>query len=158
MAPPKQLPSEKKIMVFDDDDSILHLLKFSLETEGFQVKTGRDGNNIQKKAADYKPDLIVSDLMMPGGGGYEVLRLLQGDDITRKVPVIMVTGFSMDPSTKAMIQQEPNLAGFFEKPIRTERLVKKIHEILNTKSQQEQIEERQKQMPGFDDPMGKTFF
>jgi CheY-like chemotaxis protein len=158
MPPAKQLPSEKKIMVFDDDDAILQMMKVALETEGFQVRTGRDGNNILKKAVEYRPDLIVSDLMMPGGGGYEVVRLLQSDDITRKVPVLMITGYAMDSSTKAMIQQEPNMAGFFEKPVRPERLMKKIHEILNTKSLQEQMEERNKKMPGFDDPLDRTLF
>jgi len=158
MSPDKALPSTKKIMVFDDDDAILQLLKYSFESEGFQVRTGRDGSNILKKAVEYRPDLIVSDLMMPGGGGYEVLRLLQSDDLTRKIPVIMVTGFSMDSSTKTMIQQEPNLAGFFEKPLRQERLIQKTHQLLNTKSMQEQIQERQNQVPESDDPMGRNFF
>jgi two-component system alkaline phosphatase synthesis response regulator PhoP len=158
MPPAKGLPSEKKIMVFDDDDAILQMLKFSLEAEGFQVRTGRDGSNILKKAVDYRPDLIISDLMMPGGGGYEVIRLLQSDEITRKTPIVMVTGFSMDPSTKKMIQQEPNLAGFFEKPLRAERLLKKVHEILNTKSLQEQVNEQQSKNPDLDDPMSQRFF
>src|SRR5262245_7509536 len=108
-------------MVLDDDDSILQMIRMTLETEGFQVRTGRDAVDVLKKAVEYRPDLIICDLMMPGGGGYELIRSLQSDDLTRKTPILMVTGYSMDASTKAMIQQEPNLAGYFEKPIRGER-------------------------------------
>lgn len=159
MAPAgKALPTEKKIMVFDDDDSILQMLKSTFEAEGFQVRTGRDSHNILKKAIDYRPDLIVCDLMMPGGGGYELLRVLQSDDITRKTPIIMMTGYSMDASTKAMIQQESNLVGFFEKPVRGERLLEKIHKTLNTKSIMEQMQERNSRTPELDDPNMRNFF
>lgn len=128
-----------KIMLVDDDDSILQMIRASLEGEGFQVRTGRDARNFLKKAVDYKPDLIVTDLMMPGGGGYELLRSLQSDDITRKIPVLLMTGYSMDNSTKTMMQQEPNLAGYFEKPLRPEKLIRKVHEVLNTMSLEEEM-------------------
>jgi CheY-like chemotaxis protein len=135
----KNKASDMKIMLVDDDDSILQMIRASLEGEGFQVRTGRDARNFLKKAVDYKPDLIVTDLMMPGGGGYELLRSLQSDDITRKIPVLLMTGYSMDNSTKTMMQQEPNLAGYFEKPLRPEKLIRKVHEVLNTMSLEEEM-------------------
>lgn len=133
----KNNPSDKKIYVVDDDELVLSLLKVALEAEGFQVRTGRDGRNMLKKAQEFKPDLIVSDLMMPGGGGYEVLRSLQSDSETSHTPVLIITGSNMASSTKGMLQQESNLAGYLEKPIRPETLLRHVHKILNTISASE---------------------
>ena len=127
-------PSDKKVLIIDDEESILQLLKSAFEVEGFQVKIGRDGRNIQKVSLEFQPDLIVSDLMMPGVGGYDVLRSLQGDPLTAKIPVIMMTGSQMNDSTKSVMQQEPNLVAYLEKPFRPETIIKKAHKVLNTMS------------------------
>lgn len=141
-------PAQKKVLVVDDDEHICAIFRTALESEGFTVQTGRDGRNILKKAIDFKPDLILTDLMMPGGGGYEVLRSLQSEETTRKTPVIMITGAAMDMSTQAMIKQEPNLAGYLEKPISPERLVKQVHLALNTMSMSEKAaQERNQAVP-----------
>lgn len=150
--PKKALPSTKKVFLIDDDDTIIQLFRTSLELEGFQVRTFKDGRNILKKAKDFKPDLIIMDLMMPGGGGYEAIRELQSDDDFRRVPVIIMTGSNMDYSTKSMIQTENNVVSYFEKPFRYERLAKEIHARLNTMSFQEQQAQEKKTMPtGFDE-------
>lgn len=129
---PKTVASEKRIIIIDDDESIVHLMKATLESEGFQVRTGRDGRDIVKKALEFRADLIVSDLMMPGAGGYDVIRLLQSDGVTRKIPVVLMTGFHADASTKNMMKQESNLAAYLEKPLRPEKLAAEVHRILNT--------------------------
>ena len=136
--PPKQLPSEKRILVVDDDDAVLQLFRTAIEVEGFQVRTARDGRNLAAKAVEFQPHLIVTDLMMPGGSGYEVLRQLQADETTRATPVIIVTGHVLDDSTKTLLKQESNLAAYLEKPVRPERLLRRIHEILHTLSGEEQ--------------------
>lgn len=143
----KAHPSEKKILVIDDDEAILALVKSAFDLEGFSVRTGRDGRNIQKVAGEFKPDLIVSDLMMPGLGGYDVLRSLQSDPLTSKIPVFIITGSNMNDSTKSMMQQESNMAGYFEKPFRPETLVQKAHKLLNTMSLADQRAASQKQAP-----------
>jgi CheY-like chemotaxis protein len=86
--------------------------------------------------------------MMPGGGGYEIIRNLQMDAATRPVPVIIMTGSHLDSSTKSMMQQEPNLAGYFEKPVRPEVVVKKIHQLLNTLNRDEQRKLMNPDVPG----------
>jgi len=137
--------------VVDDDAEILAMLEMTLGAEGFIVKTGRDGRNILQKALEFQPDLIMADLMMPGGGGYEVLRSLQGDDLTRKTPVLIITGYEMNSSTKDMMKLEPNMAGYMEKPLRPYSLTSRIHEILNTKTpQEEQMEQNQQGPPAQD--------
>jgi len=139
----KSDPAEKKVLVIDDDEGITQVIRVTLDLEGFQVRVARDGRAILKRALDFMPDLIITDLMMPGGGGYELIRSLQTDNSTRKIPILMITGHHMDDSTKTMIEQEPNIVGFFEKPFRPERLVQKIHHVLNTTSRQERQEKDQ---------------
>jgi DNA-binding response OmpR family regulator len=143
----RALPSEKRILVVDDDDSIVTLFKTAFELEGFQVKTGRDSRNIVARSLEFKPDLIVSDLMMPAGGGYELIRSLQGDELTRSIPVMLVTGVHLDASTKDMLKMESNLALYLEKPVRPDVLVAKAHGILKTMSMDEQRKEANKDFP-----------
>jgi len=145
--PRKADPNTKKILVIEDDENVRSMIKSTLEIEGFQVKTARDGRGILNIAVSFEPDLVISDVMMPGGGGYEVLRSLQSDDITRRVPVIIISGYSFDSSTKEMLLQEPNVKEFVEKPIRPPLLMVQIHKILNTLTQEEKIMERHKKDP-----------
>ena len=141
---PKASPSTKRILVIDDDDSVREMLKVTLETEGFKVTTGRDGRNILQLTQRFEPDLIVTDMMMPGGGGYEVLRALQGDMSSRLTPVIVITGREWDQSTTDMLKQEPNVIAFLNKPIRPHSFLEKVHGVLNTKSRVEKMMEEQK--------------
>lgn len=139
-------------MLVDDDESILQMLRATIEMEGFQVRIARDGRNLVEKAIEYTPHLIVTDLMMPGGGGYEVLRALQGGETTRKTPVIMITGHVLDDSTKSLMRQEPNLVCLLEKPIRPERILREIHRVLNTMTSEEQRQKlRDIEFKGFGD-------
>ncbi len=150
--PAKAHPSTKKVLIMDDDDSILALLRSAFEMEGFQVKVGKDGRNIAKVAAEFLPDIIISDLMMPGVGGYDVLRTLQSDPITSKVPVFMITGSHMNDSTKAMLKQESNMAGYIEKPFRPETILIKVHKMLNTMTMADQRAQNSQDTPqGFNE-------
>ena len=145
-------PQEKRILVIDDDDHLLKMLQITLEMEGFQVKTERDGRRILELALEYMPNLIVSDLMMPGGGGYEVLHTLQTDPVTRKIPIIIMTGYNKDKSTADILKQEPNVIDFLTKPLDMQTFRQLIHVTLHTKSKDEQIMEQQKRFgePDFD--------
>ena len=138
-------PRFRRILVVDDDEQIRDMLKLTLETEGFQVQTARDGRDILKRTSVFEPHLIISDVMMPGGGGYDVLRNLQSDAMTRETPVIIITGYAFDNSTKDMLNQEPNVKAFIDKPIRPPLLLSQIHGILNTKSKEEKLIDEQKQ-------------
>jgi len=149
-SPPQKIdPVFRRIWVIEDDEHIRDMLSATLRGEGFQVDSFRDGRNIEGKIQESPPDLVVCDVMMPGGGGYEVIRILQGDELTRKVPVIMISGYTFDPSTREMLRQESNVKEYFDKPIRPAALLQKIHQLLNTLSREEKIiEEKKKGIAG----------
>lgn len=85
------MAKHKTILVVDDEEDILELVKFNLAREGFHIESTVTGEKALKKAASLLPDLIILDLMLPGIDGLEVTRRLKGDDRTRAVPVIMLT-------------------------------------------------------------------
>jgi CheY-like chemotaxis protein len=124
-------PSEKLILVVDDDETVRSFLEMSAQLQGFQVITATDGNDAGKKLAERSPDLIITDLMMPGQGGYEFLRSLQGSGIGR-VPVFVVTGSALDDSTIKMIRNEANVVEFVQKPVKMTKFIAALHTTLKT--------------------------
>ncbi|MFN9957614.1 MAG: response regulator, partial [bacterium] len=64
----------KKILVVDDEEDIIDLIRYNLEKEGYSVATASDGDSALQVAGEFKPDLIILDIMMPGPDGFEVCR------------------------------------------------------------------------------------
>jgi two-component system, OmpR family, alkaline phosphatase synthesis response regulator PhoP len=80
-----------KILVAEDEKQIADMIAFKLTNSGHEVIRAQDGEQALKLAKRDTPDLIMLDAMMPGLGGFEVLRQLKADPALRSVPVIMVT-------------------------------------------------------------------
>jgi len=76
------------IMVVDDEQAILRLLSRTLEPEGYGVVTAADGGSALHLLQEYRPDLVILDIMMPGLNGFEVLDLIRQRS---NIPVIMLT-------------------------------------------------------------------
>jgi two-component system, OmpR family, alkaline phosphatase synthesis response regulator PhoP len=83
--------AKEKILVVDDEEDILELLKYNLEREGYQVYVADKGETALKTAKAEIPDLIVLDLMLPGIDGLEVTRTLKSWDKTKNIPIIMLS-------------------------------------------------------------------
>jgi two-component system phosphate regulon response regulator PhoB len=81
----------ERILVVDDEEDILELVRYNLAGEGFAVVCAETGEQALKIAGDDTPDLIVLDLMLPGINGTEVAKILKSQDQTRRVPIIMLT-------------------------------------------------------------------
>jgi two-component system OmpR family response regulator len=80
---------EARLLVVDDEPTIVELLSASLRFAGFEVETAGDGRTALRRAREVEPDLIVLDVMMPGLDGFEVVRRLRGEG--RRVPVLFLT-------------------------------------------------------------------
>lgn len=79
------------ILVVDDDMDILELLKMSLESDGFKVRTASDGYSVLQSARMDPPDLILLDVMMPQKDGFQVIQELKEEEETQAIPVILLT-------------------------------------------------------------------
>ncbi len=83
--------SKKKILIFDDDTTILEVITIIFEENGFQVEISETSHDILERVADYRPDVILMDNWIPKIGGVEATRLLKSHEEFRKIPVIYVT-------------------------------------------------------------------
>lgn len=85
-----------KVLVVDDEEHIVELVKFNLETEGFDVEVAYDGLDGFVKARETKPDLIFLDWMLPGISGIDILKKIRSDKELSNTPVIMLTAKNME--------------------------------------------------------------
>jgi two-component system phosphate regulon response regulator PhoB len=83
--------SDDRILVVEDEEDILELVRYNLTREGHEVLTAMTGEEGLERARTEKPALILLDLMLPGLDGREVCRRLKQDPDTRHIPVVMVT-------------------------------------------------------------------
>jgi len=81
-------------LIADDDADILMLISLTLERDGYEVVTAKNGLAALQSASDRVPHLVVLDLMMPGIDGCEVTRRLRAHEATRDVPIMIVTAFA----------------------------------------------------------------
>jgi len=125
-------PAEKLVLLVDDDESLLDLLEHVVQKEGFRTDRATDGPEALRKAYALGPDLIILDFMLPGVGGYEVIRDLQATG-AGGIPVIVITGRHIDRKTIDMVRLESNVKEFMEKPLRPAVLSSIIHSILKTR-------------------------
>jgi len=81
----------KKILVIEDDPSTLRFVEYTLQQEGLQVFTARNGLDGLKSAQTQQPDLIILDIMLPGLDGYEICHRLRQKAETASIPVLMLS-------------------------------------------------------------------
>lgn len=83
--------SKEQILVVDDEEDILELVRYNLAAEGFKVICAETGEHALEIARSAEPDLIILDLMLPGINGLEAARILKADEKTSNIPIIMLT-------------------------------------------------------------------
>lgn len=83
--------AKEKILVVDDEEDILELLRFNLSREGYQISCAASGEDALSLVRSEIPDLIVLDLMLPGMDGLEVTRSLKNNLSTKNIPIVMLT-------------------------------------------------------------------
>ncbi len=95
---------QKKILLVEDDDSLASVYVTRLEAEGFVIKRVPNGEDALAAAIDFKPDLVLLDVMMPKVSGFDVLDILRNTPETANVQVIMLTALSQE-SDKARAEE-----------------------------------------------------
>ena len=124
----------KKILIVDDEEDVRRYLETFFKDNGFLAITAVDGKEGVQKAADEKPDLITLDVSMPEESGVRALRDIQNNEVTKDIPVIIITGVSLD--FKRFIETRKQVhppEGYFEKPVDRDELLKKIKQLLGMK-------------------------
>ena len=114
----------RRVLVIEDNPANLELVRYLLQAAGHEVLLARDGNEGIRLARASLPDLILSDLQLPGADGYLVLRTLRLDSATAAIPVVAVTAFSMARDRELVLSAGFN--GYISKPIDPEQFVTSI--------------------------------
>lgn len=114
-----------RVLIADDEPDILEILKYNLEKEGYQVSTARDGNEALDKARQYKPHLIVLDMMMPKKSGMEVLELLRLQPAFRDTLIMFLT--ALNDETTQLKGFSTGADDYVSKPVSTSVFVSKVN-------------------------------
>ncbi|MEK7246886.1 MAG: response regulator transcription factor [Chloroflexota bacterium] len=115
----------KKILIVDDEPTLVATLKYSLERENYQVMTASDGEAALSLARAGAPDLIVLDLMLPGLGGLEVARILRKET---RVPILMLTAKGTE--TDKVLGLEIGADDYVTKPFGMQELLARVRALL----------------------------
>jgi two-component system alkaline phosphatase synthesis response regulator PhoP len=116
----------KKILVVDDEQSIVTLLQYNLEQSGYTVITALDGEQGLAAAVDIRPDLVVLDLMLPKMDGLEVCKQLRQQKIN--IPILMLT--AKDDEFDKVLGLELGADDYLTKPFSPREVVARIKAIL----------------------------
>jgi DNA-binding response OmpR family regulator len=119
---------EAKILVIDDEKSLLDLLRMSLELEGYDVITAENGEEGVKKFKEHQPDLVICDIIMPKMDGYETLARIKTSQ-KKWTPFIMLSAIrEFEKISKAY---DGNADFYLIKPVDPVILLKNIKTLLN---------------------------
>jgi two-component system, OmpR family, alkaline phosphatase synthesis response regulator PhoP len=118
----------QKVLLVDDEQDIVDLLKYNLEREGYQVYTALNGRDAIKSAKAHKPDLIVLDIMMPGMDGVEVCMQLRQMPEMQHTMITFLTARGEDYSQIAGF--EAGADDYITKPVRPKVFVSKVKAML----------------------------
>ena len=129
-----------KILVVDDEPSIVRLVTTTLEARGYEVVTAHDGMEAITEAKQYKPDLILLDIMMPHMDGREARKRLLADPVTKDIPVIHLSAVGdFEQQLKAVAG---GVTDYITKPFTPSDLAQRVADMLDPKKREEMLAER----------------
>lgn len=126
-----------RILVVDDQRANVEMMAGVLRARGYEVLTALDGESALERVRAARPDIVVSDILMPGMDGYEMCRRLRADAATALLPVVLVT--SLDPQKERIKGLEVGADDFLSKPVNWEDLFARVRSLLRVKSLQDEL-------------------
>ena len=126
--------ADEKILVVDDEEHILELIKFNLEKNGYKVICANNGIDAIKSAKEQLPQLMLLDLMLPGMDGLDVCKEIRKDSSMSNMPIIMIT--AKGEEIDKIIGLELGADDYITKPFSVRELLARIKAILRRSTMQ----------------------
>ena len=126
----RKMQSKKHILIIDDEPEVTDLLKDFFEKNNFTAEIVADGNEALKSFKDALPDIVITDLLLPGEHGINVIKTIKEKF---SLPVIIITGVYEKDELKNVID-DYMVEAFFEKPVNLEALLEKVNSVLNARA------------------------
>ena len=127
-------PDELKILIVDDDQEMLNLVRHSLEPAGFRVLRTTKSEEGLELALREIPDLLMFDIMMPGIDGFELLRRVRRHPKLAQVPVIIISAWASTPDQVRMLKlaesDENDISAYLGKPFELSALLRTVKAVL----------------------------
>jgi two-component system alkaline phosphatase synthesis response regulator PhoP len=120
--------AEKTVLVVDDEIHIVHVVAIKLRNNGYEVITANNGAEALELAQQESPDIIVTDYQMPVMSGLELVKELRENEITKNIPVILLTARSFAISKEE--QNDLQISRCLSKPFSPRELLGDIEDIL----------------------------
>ena len=117
-----------KVLVVDDEPEITEIVETFLVENGFKVATENSPHNAIRKAKEFKPDVILLDIMMPGVDGYDICQALKKDPAFANTPIIFLTGKDRSDDMGRSFKSGGDM--FIKKPFSCERLLEIVSIVL----------------------------
>lgn len=130
--------SEKRILVVDDEAPIRDMLAMALEAVGYQVLHAGSAQEAHGVIVDDCPDLVLLDWMMPGTSGIELLRRLKHSELTRNLPVVMLTAKTEEDNTIAGL--DAGADDYISKPFSPRELVSRVKAVLRRSGREDPVD------------------
>ena len=123
---------KKRVMLVDDEKDFVKIMKLNLEMMGsYEVMALSTAEGIMAEVQEFKPDIILLDILMPKVDGTEVCRMLSEDPAAKSIPVIIISALDTDQD-RAMVYKL-GAVEFVAKPIEKKDLIEKIEKVLKHK-------------------------
>ena len=122
-----------RILAVDDEPNIVRLIQVNLERHGYTVETASNGAQALAKIKANRPDLLVSDVMMPEMDGFELLANVRRDPSLTDLPVIMLTAKAQDKDVMTGYQYGADM--YLTKPFNPQELLQFVKRILATQGE-----------------------
>ena len=143
--------TKKRLLVVDDHEDNVEVLKARLEARGYEVKGAQDGEAALETIEVWLPDLVLLDVMMPKVDGLEVVRRIKANDSLPFIPVIMQT--ALDSTERMVAGFEAGADDYVTKPINFPELEARVKSLLRIKALQEALAERERELSEMNDKL-----
>ncbi|MCP4444116.1 MAG: response regulator [Myxococcales bacterium] len=122
-----------RILIVDDEPDLLTSLVRTVKAAGFDVSIARDGESAILEVARFAPDLILSDVIMPGLNGFQATRKLKENEASTGIPVLLMS--AMAGPADRFWAEEVGAVALLRKPLDTRDLVQRIEDVLAAREQ-----------------------